>query len=129
MSSVIPLAAGVNYADLHFGGHPGIIATVLLHGVDGVAVVDPGPSTSLPVLEAALRQSAVPDENLLPDDWAFFKRQTRVVLANSGKIDHFLFGRNEPALHHFHNNYRSALGMPPLEEPAPGDMPATPPAQ
>ena len=36
--------------------------------------------------------------------------------ANSGKIDHFLFGRNEPALHHFHNNYRSALGMPPLEE-------------
>ncbi len=36
--------------------------------------------------------------------------------ANSGKIDHFLFGRNEPALHHFHNNYRSALGKPPLEE-------------
>lgn len=36
--------------------------------------------------------------------------------ADSGKIDHFLFGRNEPALHHFHNNYRSALGMPPLEE-------------
>jgi len=35
--------------------------------------------------------------------------------ANSGKIDHFLFGRNEPALHHFHNNYRRALGMPPLE--------------
>jgi len=55
MSSVIPLATGVDYADLHFGGHPGIIATVLLHGVDGVAIVDPGPSTSLPVLEAALR--------------------------------------------------------------------------
>jgi phenylpropionate dioxygenase-like ring-hydroxylating dioxygenase large terminal subunit len=35
--------------------------------------------------------------------------------ANSGKIDHFLFGRNEPALHHFHNHYRRALGMPPLE--------------
>ena len=38
------------------------------------------------------------------------------IAANSGKIEHFLFGRNEPALHHFHNNYRSALGMPPLEE-------------
>jgi phenylpropionate dioxygenase-like ring-hydroxylating dioxygenase large terminal subunit len=36
--------------------------------------------------------------------------------ADSGKIEHFLFGRNEPALHHFHNNYRSALGMGPLEE-------------
>ncbi|MDA1305894.1 MAG: MBL fold metallo-hydrolase [Acidobacteria bacterium] len=55
MSSVIPLAAGVDYADLHFVGYPGVIATVLLHGVEGVAIVDPGPSTSLPVLEAALR--------------------------------------------------------------------------
>jgi len=36
--------------------------------------------------------------------------------ANSGKLDYFLFGRNEPALHHFHNNYRDALGMPPLAE-------------
>ena len=35
--------------------------------------------------------------------------------ANSGKVAYFLFGRNEPALHHFHNNYRSALGMPPIE--------------
>ncbi len=36
--------------------------------------------------------------------------------ANSGKVEYFLFGRNEPALHHFHNNYRAAMGMPPLEE-------------
>lgn len=36
--------------------------------------------------------------------------------ANSGKVEHFIFGRNEPALHHFHGNYRDALGMPPLEE-------------
>lgn len=36
--------------------------------------------------------------------------------ANSGKVEYFLFGRNEPALHHFHNNYREAMGMPPLEE-------------
>src|SRR5690606_12552126 len=48
MSSVIPLATGVDYADLHFVGYPGVIATVLLHGVEGVAIVDPGPSTSLP---------------------------------------------------------------------------------
>jgi nitrite reductase/ring-hydroxylating ferredoxin subunit len=37
------------------------------------------------------------------------------IAANSGKVDYFLFGRNEPALHHFHNNYRAALGMPPLD--------------
>lgn len=36
--------------------------------------------------------------------------------AEGGKLDYFLFGRNEPALHHFHNNYREALGEPPLEE-------------
>ncbi|MGR8920423.1 MAG: aromatic ring-hydroxylating oxygenase subunit alpha [Gammaproteobacteria bacterium] len=36
--------------------------------------------------------------------------------AASGKVEHFIFGRNEPALHHFHNAYRDALGMPPLEE-------------
>ncbi len=36
--------------------------------------------------------------------------------ANSGLVEHFLFGRNEPALHHFHNNYRAALGQPPLAE-------------
>ena len=26
-----------------------------------------------------------------------------------------VFGRNEPALHHYHNTYREALGMPLLE--------------
>jgi phenylpropionate dioxygenase-like ring-hydroxylating dioxygenase large terminal subunit len=35
--------------------------------------------------------------------------------AQSGLIQHFLFGRNEPALHHYHATYRTALGLPPLE--------------
>jgi glyoxylase-like metal-dependent hydrolase (beta-lactamase superfamily II) len=56
VSHVIPLAAGVDYADLHFIGSPGIIATALIHGVDGVAIVDPGPSTTLPVLERVLAE-------------------------------------------------------------------------
>lgn len=34
--------------------------------------------------------------------------------ALAGAQDHFLFGRNEPALHHYHNTYREALGMAPL---------------
>jgi len=51
-----PLAPGLDYFDLHFIGLPGIIATGLIHGPDGVAVVDPGPTTCLPVLRAALAE-------------------------------------------------------------------------
>ena len=29
----------------------------------------------------------------------------------SGKLDYLTFGRNEPALHHYHNTYREALGL------------------
>lgn len=35
--------------------------------------------------------------------------------AVSGALQYFIFGRNEPALHHYHNTYREALGLPPLE--------------
>ena len=35
--------------------------------------------------------------------------------AESGLLERNHFGRNEPALHHFHNNYREALGEPLLE--------------
>jgi len=34
--------------------------------------------------------------------------------AESGLQESLLFGRNEPALHHYHNTYREALGMEPL---------------
>jgi glyoxylase-like metal-dependent hydrolase (beta-lactamase superfamily II) len=47
------LAAGIDYVDLNFLGSPGIIATAVLHGASGVALVDPGPSSTL----AALRRS------------------------------------------------------------------------
>ncbi|HUW04149.1 MAG TPA: aromatic ring-hydroxylating dioxygenase subunit alpha [Acidimicrobiales bacterium] len=36
------------------------------------------------------------------------------VTAESGQITHALFGRNEPALHHYHSTYRSLLGLDPL---------------
>ncbi len=35
--------------------------------------------------------------------------------ALSGAQEYMTFGRNEPALHHYHNTYREALGLPPLE--------------
>ena len=34
--------------------------------------------------------------------------------ADSGMIEFSIFGRNEPALHHYHNTYREVLGMDPL---------------
>jgi glyoxylase-like metal-dependent hydrolase (beta-lactamase superfamily II) len=51
-----PLAAGLDYVDLQFLGHPGIIATAVIHGPGGVALVDPGPSTSLETLKRTLAQ-------------------------------------------------------------------------
>ena len=35
--------------------------------------------------------------------------------AEAGVPAYNVFGRNEPALHHYHNTYREALGMEPLE--------------
>ena len=35
--------------------------------------------------------------------------------AQSGLLPHVWFGRNEPALHHYHNTFREALGMPLLD--------------
>jgi len=49
-----PLAPGLDYIDLEFLGQPGIIATGVLHGPQGVALIDPGPSTSLATLKRAL---------------------------------------------------------------------------
>lgn len=39
--------------------------------------------------------------------------------AESGRLEYMVFGRNEPALHHYHNTFRSALGLEPLEEMKP----------
>jgi glyoxylase-like metal-dependent hydrolase (beta-lactamase superfamily II) len=50
------LAAGVDYVDLRFVGQPGIIATAILHSTRGVALVDPGPSTSLDNLRQELQR-------------------------------------------------------------------------
>lgn len=50
-----PLAAGLDYFDLKFLGESEIIATGLLTGPDGVALIDPGPSTTLDTLRSSLR--------------------------------------------------------------------------
>ncbi len=48
-----------DYVDLEFLGFPQIIATGVLHGSGGVALVDPGPSTTLATLERALGKQGI----------------------------------------------------------------------
>tara|TARA_R110000824_G_scaffold152391_1_gene323586 strand:- start:1505 stop:2734 length:1230 start_codon:yes stop_codon:yes gene_type:complete len=47
------------------------------------------------------------------EDYVMGEHQQKT--AQSGLLSHSLFGRNEAPLHHFHNSFRSALGMAPLE--------------
>lgn len=53
------LASGLDYVDLNFLGRSEIIATAVLHGSAGVALVDPGPSTTLQNLSAALERKGI----------------------------------------------------------------------
>jgi glyoxylase-like metal-dependent hydrolase (beta-lactamase superfamily II) len=56
---MIALAGGVSYIDLEFSGSPRIIATAVLSGAGGVALLDPGPSTTLPTLRGALERAGI----------------------------------------------------------------------
>ena len=56
---MLRLAAGVSYCDLQFQSRPRIVAAALLHGAGGAAIVDPGPSSTLPTLHAALAASGL----------------------------------------------------------------------
>jgi len=56
---MITLASGLSYLDLHFYGVNGVIASVILQGPGGVAIIDPGPSSTLPALRAGLAQAGI----------------------------------------------------------------------
>lgn len=56
---MITLATGLSYIDLRFRGVPHIIATAVLHGSGGVALLDPGPSSTLPALRAELARAGI----------------------------------------------------------------------
>ena len=51
---MITLSSGLSYFDLNFLDLPRIIASGIIHGAGGVAIVDPGPSSTLPRLRSAL---------------------------------------------------------------------------
>jgi glyoxylase-like metal-dependent hydrolase (beta-lactamase superfamily II) len=50
------LASGIDYVDVLFLGRQGIIATAILHGPAGAALIDPGPTTTLPNLRDGLKR-------------------------------------------------------------------------
>ncbi|HXG54192.1 MAG TPA: MBL fold metallo-hydrolase [Vicinamibacterales bacterium] len=50
------LAPGLDYVDLQFVGKPEIIATAILHAPGGIALVDPGPTTTLNHLRTELQR-------------------------------------------------------------------------
>ena len=54
-----PLASGVSYFDLNFQGRQRVIACAVLHGPGGVAIVDPGPTSTLPALRRHLADAGI----------------------------------------------------------------------
>lgn len=65
-----------DFIDLNFRGSPRVIATAILGGPDGIALVDPGPTSCLPALEAGLRARG------------FSLRDVRSVLLTHIHLDH-----------------------------------------
>jgi glyoxylase-like metal-dependent hydrolase (beta-lactamase superfamily II) len=65
-----------DFIDLQFRGSPRVIATALLTGADGVTLIDPGPTSCLPVLEAGLR------------DRGLTLRDVRTLLITHIHLDH-----------------------------------------
>src|ERR1700683_876282 len=56
---MITVAQGLSYVDLQFRGVSRAIATAVLDGPAGVALIDPGPSSTLPTLRAALDERGI----------------------------------------------------------------------
>jgi glyoxylase-like metal-dependent hydrolase (beta-lactamase superfamily II) len=56
---MITLASGLSYFDLDFMQLPRIIATAVVHGTGGVALIDPGPTSTLPRLRSMLASAGI----------------------------------------------------------------------
>lgn len=51
----MPATSPIRFVDVEFVGARGVIASAVLEGPEGIAVVDPGPTTSLAALQRGLR--------------------------------------------------------------------------
>ena len=99
---MITLAAGLDYVDLDFLGLPEIIATVVLHGASGVALIDPGPATTLDHLRLSLRRRsmAIADvrQILLTHIHLDHAGATGALVRENPAIDVFVHERGAPHL-------------------------------
>lgn len=97
---MVTLAAGLDYIDLQFLGISEIIATAIIQGPAGVALVDPGPSTTLATLRAALagKGIAVADvrQVLLTHIHLDHAGVTGTLVRDNPSIDVFVHERGAP---------------------------------
>ena len=103
---MITLASGLSYLDLNFYGVKGVIASVILHGPGGAAIIDPGPSSTLPALRAGLDRAGI----ALADVRAILL--THIHLDHAGATGTLV--RENPAL----RVYVHEKGAPHLVDPA-----------
>lgn len=84
--------------------------------IEIAAAQDTGPQQDVYDPERAPSITAVNeifDSTIEQED--YLMGETTQKTAEAGLVKEFIFGRNEPALHHYHNTYREALNLPPLE--------------
>lgn len=114
-SSTIELTHNWDRSDYVLGDGYGHIAIGAdeLHNAENPYEYD-GETRPIPTLSALTEMFASTIEQ---EDYLMGAHQQRS--AESGQVDHLLFGRNEPALHHYHSHFREALGMEPLERIGP----------
>lgn len=93
---------GLDYVDLDFVGRPQIIATAVLAGASGVALVDPGPSTTIDTLRAALGRRGFGFDDvrqlLLTHIHLDHAGATGTLLRENPAIDVFVHERGAPHL-------------------------------
>jgi phenylpropionate dioxygenase-like ring-hydroxylating dioxygenase large terminal subunit len=85
-----------------------------VHLVEAHNAYDRDVAEGLEVIFGLSALTEVFDSTIEQED--YLMGETTQRSAEDGQLDHVIFGRNEPALHHYHRHYREALGMPPLEE-------------
>lgn len=100
------------------GRHTSRISFYLKPGVDVADYLERSEETELILGEAA---QEVELQRLVAETFAqiirdedYWMSASQQRTAESGRIENSLFGRNEPALHHYHSTYRSLLGLDPL---------------
>ncbi len=72
--------------------------------------VKPGLGENDPEVKALLSNLAEKFAEIIRDE-DYVMSASQQTAANAGALDYIIFGRNEPALHHYHNTYRTMLGI------------------